>query len=181
MSDGWRDAFSGTTMVYRMTPEELDCCQCDSDVNLQIETRAQDVRAVREERRDKGCKPRKLRFGELHNELLVILGPGMSANDAITVLERLIKTFRSSGMLCGRDSSGMYMKVWEQKIVVRGGRDAQRLLAKTLQVDRAEKVENLSCKESGQHLAGVHMKGKLKCQRENLPIGSKTETACYPT
>ncbi|MBI3699181.1 MAG: hypothetical protein HY242_01870 [Afipia sp.] len=109
MSDGWRDTFIGTTMVYRMTPKELDCSQCDYDVNLQIETRPQDVRAMREERHDEGHKPRKLRFGELHNELLVVLGPGMSANEAVAALERLIENFKSTGMLCGRDGSGEYV------------------------------------------------------------------------
>lgn len=106
MSERWRDEFSGTTMVYRMTPGEIDCSQCDYDVNMQCETRPKDVRAIREERRDKGLKPRRLRFEELQNELLVILGPEMSARDAVIELERLIQHFKSGGMLCGRDSSG---------------------------------------------------------------------------
>ena len=110
MSDGWRDDFNGTTMVYRLSPgEDIDSSQCDYDVAMQCESRPKDVRAIREELRDKGQKRAKPRFTELHNELLITLGPGMSANDAVSEMERLIKHFKRYGMCCGRNSAEEYV------------------------------------------------------------------------
>ena len=117
-----RGFFHGTTMVYRVTPRDefgIDCCQCDYDVSMEVDSRPQDARAIREEARGKGKKPRKLRYDELQNELLVILGPGMSANGAVSQLERLIKVFRERGMLCGRDST-------EEYVMETVGKDARR-------------------------------------------------------
>jgi hypothetical protein len=81
--------------------------QSDYDLQTLFESDPQEVRAFRESRRRAAAKVRSLAEDKIHDELVVIFGPEMSAKDAVSTLRHLIEKYK--GLLTGRNEAGDYV------------------------------------------------------------------------
>lgn len=95
--------FSGTAVIYAATPDDHTSFQCDFELDTLIESRPEEVRSQRILRKQAGVMTPRTKRNQLVKELIIILGPEVSANDAVAALERLADIIRRKGMLIGRD------------------------------------------------------------------------------
>jgi hypothetical protein len=95
------DVFQGTYVVYGATPVGVTPFACDGVQSLE-ESDVTELRGYRERRRRAGKKVPALRRDALHDEMLVIFGPGLSPKYAIDALQALIDKIKSEGLLIGR-------------------------------------------------------------------------------
>lgn len=96
------DTVQGTASIYAATTTDLMPFIADFEVNTMLESDLEQTRARRKHFPKQGKKLAKSRSDQLKHELLVILGPDMSANDAVAALERVISSIKKNGLLIGR-------------------------------------------------------------------------------
>jgi hypothetical protein len=100
-----RDEFKGTYIVYGGTPYNTEAVfACDIMVRPYDESDHKESRAYRLKRQRAGKSVAPLRKDTLHNELMVALGPEMSAKEAVQTLRLLAKKIEQGGLLLGRTS-----------------------------------------------------------------------------
>ena len=103
------DVFHGTAVMYAARENDFLAVQCDYELDTLSETRPREVRAYRQGQARKGAKQQRLRHDQLHNELVVIFGPEMSAKEAIRELHSLVRKIEKEGLLTGRDHTDEYI------------------------------------------------------------------------
>jgi hypothetical protein len=103
------DSLAGTTVLYAAKGDESFGMQCDYNLQTLFETDPQEVRARRQSRRRTGGKVRPLAEDKIHDELVVIFGPEMSAKSALITLRHLIQKIEEEGLLTGRNEEDDYV------------------------------------------------------------------------
>jgi hypothetical protein len=111
MSPRWNASyFSGTSVMYAAKGDQLVWRECDYDVGTWALSRPKEVRAYRQNLERRGAKKPRLRKSQLHDELVVILGPEMSPKQAVETLRSLARRIEEmGGLLTGRDCSGQHV------------------------------------------------------------------------
>jgi hypothetical protein len=102
-------SLTGTTVMYAAKGDDSFGMQCDYDLQTLLESDPREVRAFRESRRRAGTKLRPLAEHKIHDELVVIFGPEMSAKDAVRTLRHLIEKIEDKGLLTGRNEADDYV------------------------------------------------------------------------
>ena len=97
--------FHGTAIVYAATAENHVADQHDFKIDMLAETDPSEVRA----RHLQEPKPRSLPSEKLDKQLLVVVGPQMSANDVVATLRYLASNIEKTGLLIGRDEGESYL------------------------------------------------------------------------
>ena len=98
-------AFSGTAIVYAATTENHVADQFDFKIDMLVETDPTEVRA----RYLQQPRPRDFPSDKLDKQLLVVVGPQMSANDVVTSLRYLASNIEKTGLLIGRYKDENYL------------------------------------------------------------------------
>jgi hypothetical protein len=101
-----RSVLEGTTVVYAAKGQEVSCYECDYEIRLAAATNEPEVRAARQERLDGRKSLSQLPESRVQDELLIVVGPNMSAKSFVDTLESLIRHIRSHGMVTGYDTRG---------------------------------------------------------------------------
>jgi hypothetical protein len=105
----WNDgSVCGTAIVYIANPIDHFSAQCDFEVTSK-DSHPKEVRAYREGRLENGKSVKRLGDDRLQDELIVIFGAKMSANEAVVSLERLLADIKNSGLLIGRDEDDQHI------------------------------------------------------------------------
>lgn len=103
------DIFAGTSIIYAVRDGDFMPVQCDYELHTLMESNPKEVRAYRQSLKRSGLKQPRLRADQLHEELVVIFGPEMSAKKALHTLEFLTRRIKAEGLLTGRDRSDDYV------------------------------------------------------------------------
>jgi hypothetical protein len=92
--------FGGTAVVYAATTDDHTCFQCDFELEPWLESHPEQTRARRIQAR--GRPSALIPANRLKHEIVVLLGPELSASDAVRTLKRLAKQIERDGLLVGR-------------------------------------------------------------------------------
>lgn len=97
------ESLRGTGVAYIVTPDDFEEFQCDFELDAETESFPEQSRAYRKAR--KKALP-KIEPHHLKDEIVMLFGPEVSANDAVAYLERMAKNIRKGGLFIGRDARG---------------------------------------------------------------------------
>ncbi|QDM16066.1 hypothetical protein FNL56_09370 [Tardiphaga sp. vice304] len=107
---GMDSRWEGTAIIYAASGETTFGFSGEYDLSFRDETRPNELRGHREDRRRRGLKVKDLSGDKLRNEMLVVFGADMSANEAIVTLKTLLKRLMAEGLYVGRDNDGDFVK-----------------------------------------------------------------------
>lgn len=110
-SDDWSidSEWSGTAVIYAASGAASFALSGDYKVSFEDESEPEDMRAMRLFRASQGDPVREVPDDKLAEELVVIIGSGMSAMNAVATLKALIARIEDEGLIVGRVGSGDFV------------------------------------------------------------------------
>jgi hypothetical protein len=109
------EVFSGTAAAYVIGARDIhEITVGDYEVDLVTESRREELRATRQRRQREGKPVSKLSRYALRDETIIIFGPHVSPEDAVSALQRAIRTIENDGLLIGRDKKGGLTWEWAE-------------------------------------------------------------------
>ncbi len=98
--------FEGTAVVYAAKGYESLSIQCDYQLKTSVNTKKLDVRAARKARVASGQRPPLLPDQRIRDQVVVIVGPDLSAKGVVQTLRALAEKIERQGLSTGLDEFG---------------------------------------------------------------------------
>jgi hypothetical protein len=104
-----RNSFHGTFGAFLVAKDGMVDTVCNVEIEDEYVFNHEETRAYRRDLKRKGKKVPALRRNTLHDELVVVIGPKMSAASAVKRLREVIERIETEGAVIGYDMNGDYV------------------------------------------------------------------------
>lgn len=109
IGDRANGGFHGVALAYVLTADNQECVTAPYDYALYLDLDPNyQMRAYRQDRRLRGKTNKLLPDNALKDEVIVIPGAGMSPEDVLTALLKMIRAIQEEGLTIGKTQKNYY-------------------------------------------------------------------------